>query len=452
MPTPADRVFVVANSMREVQPEINLLVSPSAGPAGVQGAGRQPRTGTSRRRTTSDRRTRRGRRRRRTSTPVADRRVADLDPIADVEAKQAQEPQPGRVGPPLGDALHQRHRRDRRPAAPLGDAARPGRLGARSTPAGPGRSRSSSSRDCSSSSGPTSAIQVTRAPQAAVGPEELGHAATTAIDLGHPRAGLPAVAALHRLQPARARSPHELFDVSRTSTEYRPDQAQFVHEKCKGWAGDRARRRPARRSDQPAVPARYLIACVNGHLDEFPYVAWVHRGKPCPKAQGPAAADAGVEEQHRSGRADHVHCPASAARDARGHRAEGRATSCRAAGDGTRTSTRSTRATSPGKLMMLGAANQWFSSTVGLLALPREEVATVSRPRAGPAGPSARGAGISDRRRTRSLRFRVLAADGRPDRRCSTTSTTTCCGRRSSCVTSGGTHRSTWTRATHRPH
>ena len=30
VPKPADRVFVVANSMREVQPEINLLVSPSA--------------------------------------------------------------------------------------------------------------------------------------------------------------------------------------------------------------------------------------------------------------------------------------------------------------------------------------------------------------------------------------------------------------------------------------
>ena len=29
--TPADRVFVVANSMREVQPEFNLLVSPARG-------------------------------------------------------------------------------------------------------------------------------------------------------------------------------------------------------------------------------------------------------------------------------------------------------------------------------------------------------------------------------------------------------------------------------------
>ena len=32
-----------------------------------------------------------------------------------------------------------------------------------------------------------------------------------------------------------------------------------------------------------------------------------------------------------------------------------------------------------GKLMMLGAANQWFPSTVNLLALPREEAAEVAR-------------------------------------------------------------------------
>jgi hypothetical protein len=32
----------------------------------------------------------------------------------------------------------------------------------------------------------------------------------------------------------------------------------------------------------------------------------------------------------------------------------------------------------PGKLMMLGAANQWFSNTVGLLALPRDEAAGIA--------------------------------------------------------------------------
>lgn len=30
------------------------------------------------------------------------------------------------------------------------------------------------------------------------------------------------------------------------------------------------------------IPARFLIACVNGHLADFPYDWWVHQGKKCP--------------------------------------------------------------------------------------------------------------------------------------------------------------------------
>jgi MrfA Zn-binding domain len=30
-------------------------------------------------------------------------------------------------------------------------------------------------------------------------------------------------------------------------------------------------------------PARFVMACHNGHIDEFPWVVWVHQGKPCAK-------------------------------------------------------------------------------------------------------------------------------------------------------------------------
>ncbi len=30
------------------------------------------------------------------------------------------------------------------------------------------------------------------------------------------------------------------------------------------------------------VPSRFIVACPRGHLDDFPYDAWVHRGTPCP--------------------------------------------------------------------------------------------------------------------------------------------------------------------------
>jgi hypothetical protein len=48
---------------------------------------------------------------------------------------------------------------------------------------------------------------------------------------------------------------------------YRPDRARYTHTNC-----DRARR-PA-----PAVPARFVAGCVNGHLDDFPWVYFAHDG------------------------------------------------------------------------------------------------------------------------------------------------------------------------------
>ena len=52
---------------------------------------------------------------------------------------------------------------------------------------------------------------------------------------------------------------------------FRPDQAQFWHAGCKGAKGT------FKAAKRPVLPARYLLACENGHLDEFPYVEWVHR-------------------------------------------------------------------------------------------------------------------------------------------------------------------------------
>lgn len=56
---------------------------------------------------------------------------------------------------------------------------------------------------------------------------------------------------------------------------WRPDQTKYVHKNC-----SRARGRPP-----TAVPARFVVACANGHLDEFPWVEFVHRaaGGSCPK-------------------------------------------------------------------------------------------------------------------------------------------------------------------------
>jgi hypothetical protein len=50
---------------------------------------------------------------------------------------------------------------------------------------------------------------------------------------------------------------------------FHPDRIAFRHENCnKG-------KRPI------VVPARFLAACEKGHLDDFPWIAFVHKSKPC---------------------------------------------------------------------------------------------------------------------------------------------------------------------------
>ena len=34
------------------------------------------------------------------------------------------------------------------------------------------------------------------------------------------------------------------------------------------------------------VPSRFIVVCRHGHIDDFPYSLWVHRGKPCEKQEG----------------------------------------------------------------------------------------------------------------------------------------------------------------------
>jgi hypothetical protein len=47
---------------------------------------------------------------------------------------------------------------------------------------------------------------------------------------------------------------------------FRPDQTKYVHANC------------AKRPNQTVLPARFLTACERGHLDDFPWVYFVHGG------------------------------------------------------------------------------------------------------------------------------------------------------------------------------
>ncbi len=53
---------------------------------------------------------------------------------------------------------------------------------------------------------------------------------------------------------------------------FRPERTQFVHRGCTGSKASH------KAHDADAVPARFLLACRNGHLDDFPWRWFVHRG------------------------------------------------------------------------------------------------------------------------------------------------------------------------------
>jgi len=61
-----------------------------------------------------------------------------------------------------------------------------------------------------------------------------------------------------------------LFEVK--ESRFRPEKTRFVHKMCTGSKEDKKAR------DADAVPARFLLACRNGHLDDFPWRYYVHGG------------------------------------------------------------------------------------------------------------------------------------------------------------------------------
>ncbi|MBW8485559.1 DUF1998 domain-containing protein [Actinomadura parmotrematis] len=143
----------------------------------------------------------------------------------------------------------------------------------------------------------------------------------------------------------------------------RPHEAKFVHDKC-------------RKRGQPplAVAARFVLACTNGHLDEFPYAHFVHRGGPCPEATHPRLRmddrggnlGANVEiacvncGQHRN------------IRDAQGKRGEQNLPRCRGRHPHLGEFDVKGCAQAP-KLLVVGASNQWFAQTLSALAVPKTD-------------------------------------------------------------------------------
>ena len=162
-------------------------------------------------------------------------------------------------------------------------------------------------------------------------------------------------------------APIAAFDY-KNSHPFRPDEALFEHTTCYGRRGV-GKRGPRR---QPVVTARYLLACTNGHLDEFPYAWWVHEGGPCP-----AGVDSPVLKMvdHNGGRGASatIKCEscdsARAMNQAQGEAGRAKLPRCRGRMPHLRGFDPSCDAEP--RLMLVGASNLWFPAVLSVIDMPR---------------------------------------------------------------------------------
>jgi hypothetical protein len=139
----------------------------------------------------------------------------------------------------------------------------------------------------------------------------------------------------------------------------RPDQAHFFHANC-----------PSRRSRPPAVPARFLLACTNGHLDDFPYRQFLHGGAHCAAAETPRLKMLDLGGNLGANvRLECLSCGTSRnIGDALGQRGQANLPYCRGRHPHLRTFDQCGQVA---RLLVSGASNQWFPQTLAALAVPK---------------------------------------------------------------------------------
>ena len=148
----------------------------------------------------------------------------------------------------------------------------------------------------------------------------------------------------------------------------RPDLAKWVHRHCPRQSVAPAKRRPC-------IPARFVVACTRGHLDEFPFDAFVHVNaqRPCPGAQL-EIRDAGSTLGPRVTISCTAGCGAQRnISEAAGTKGTANLPRCRGRHPHLQTYEPCDR---PLKLMVLGASNQWFAVTASALHLPQADPIT----------------------------------------------------------------------------
>ncbi|RDS82244.1 DUF1998 domain-containing protein [Dyella monticola] len=152
-----------------------------------------------------------------------------------------------------------------------------------------------------------------------------------------------------------------LFEIK--ESRFRPERTRFVHKGCRGSKGDQ----PARDAD--AVPARFLLACRNGHLDDFPWHYFVHRGNSsCKGTLRFFESGASLQTENLWVKCDTCGASRSMAH-AFGKVGIENLPSCR--GRHPHLDHFDEECDAEARAVLLGATNSWFPITLSALAIPR---------------------------------------------------------------------------------
>jgi len=143
---------------------------------------------------------------------------------------------------------------------------------------------------------------------------------------------------------------------------YRPERTRFVHKDCRGSKNNL----PAKDAD--AVPARFLLACRNGHLDDFPWHYFVHNGpSDCKGTMRFYESGASLQTENIWVKCDTCGTSRNMAQ-AFGKSGKENLPRCR--GRHSHLDHFDTDCVEPGRAVLLGATNSWFPITLSALAIP----------------------------------------------------------------------------------
>lgn len=201
--------------------------------------------------------------------------------------------------------------------------------------------------------------QVSRLRTPPVPAEGLGDAPFgTASLVGVPVAAFPrwmVCPYCHLLAPVES----GLFQLK--AEAYRPDRTRYVHANCT---------KPG--SPPTVVPARFLSVCERGHLDDFPWLYYVHRGGADCATPRLTLREGGFSSDITDVR---VRCESCGAwrtmADAFGESAKGLLPRCRARRPHLR-DFEDSGCKQQLTTLLLGASNSWFPVLLGALSIPRE--------------------------------------------------------------------------------